>query len=273
MKLKLAISVTAAGMLAVPGADAAGGGGFAGGGFSAASTSSGSSSSAHGGARSAAPSSARSGSASRPSASGGNAARNGASNYRFAPSSARGGDSFRNFAPGSVVPFAHGGFVRGGFNGACFNGQFCWNGRRYCLPFRYGARCYGNGYLGGGYAYFGSDYLGSDYETQPPHRHEAAYQPPMDPTFVPVVVAPSAEPPAAVNAAPGPVSREFAYGSIVSDVQNRLASEGFFRGSIDGFITAGTRTAIAMFQDQHQLVITGRIDTALLQAMGLKPST
>ncbi len=154
-----------------------------------------------------------------------------------------------------------------------FTGQFCWNGRQFCFPFRFGSRYFGNGYLGGGYAYYGSDYLGSDYETKPPHRHEAAYPAPIEPIVVPIVIPPGAEPPAPVNAAPATVSREFAYGSIVTEVQSRLAGEGYFRGSIDGYITAGTRTAIAMFQDRHQLVITGRIDAALLQAMGLKPST
>ena len=92
--------------------------------------------------------------------------------------------------------------------------------------------------------------------------------------MMPIAAAPDpAMPPMAAGVAPPVTSREFAYGAIVTDVQSRLAGAGYFRGSVDGYLTAGTRTAIAMFQDSHQLVITGRIDAALLQALGLKPQT
>jgi ABC-type Fe3+ transport system permease subunit len=40
-----------------------------------------------------------------------------------------------------------------------------------------------------------------------------------------------------VGGPPAVVSHEFAYGTIVTDVQNRLAGAGFYRGSVDGYLT------------------------------------
>ncbi len=140
------------------------------------------------------------------------------------------------------------------------------NGRRFCFPFRSGSRFFGNGF-----GYFGGDYWDSEADLKSYKHDEVPYRHDSDPPPAPVADPASVSSPAESNSPPtGVVSREFAYGSIVSEVQNRLASEGFFRGSVDGYLTSGTRTAIAMFQDSHKLVITGRIDAALLQALGVK---
>ena len=166
----------------------------------------------------------------------------------------------------SALPFSLAGLGASGSTGACLAGQACWNGRRFCFPNRFGAHRFGNGY-----ASLGGDYWGSDYDTTPRKHLEAVNQNEPEPPALPATVPAAATPPSAANTPPAVVSHEFAYGTIVTEVQNRLAGAGFFRGSIDGYLTAGTRTAIAMYQDSRQLVITGRIDAALLQALGVKP--
>jgi hypothetical protein len=273
----VAITVAVAGILVARPPAAAGAGSFAsvgsssggssmshGGGGSSMSHGGGSSSMSHGG-RSVGSTATRSSGTS--SAARSSVARSNSSGYRFgSTTTGRGGNPFRNFSPGSVVPVVHGGFVASGSNGFGFAGQRGWNGRRSGFPFRNGFRHFGNGYL-----YFGPDYYGSDYEATPDQRQDAAYQAPDDAVAAPIAASATAVSPPPANFSPPVVSREFAYGSIVTEVQARLAGDGYFSGSVDGFINAGTRTAIAMFQDSHHLVITGRIDAALLQALGLKP--
>lgn len=58
-------------------------------------------------------------------------------------------------------------------------------------------------------------------------------------------------------------------GSVVSNVQIRLANEGYYRGAIDGDAGPGTRHAIADYQSDHDLRITGLINDPLLQSLRL----
>jgi hypothetical protein len=258
------LTVTVAAILIGRPSALAGGGSFASNGASSAGSSMSHGSGSGSGGRSMGSTASRSAGATAAARS--SVARSSSSGYRFTSPNARGGNPFRNFSPASVLPVTRGGFVASGSNGFGFAGRHDGNGRRFHFPFRHDFRHFGNGYI-----YFGPDYYGSDYDSQPDYRPEVVYQTPDDPVAAPVAAPPSVPSPAPANSSPAVVSREFAYGSIVSEVQARLASDGYFRGSVDGFINAGTRTAIAMFQDSHQLVITGRIDAALLQALGLKP--
>ena len=57
--------------------------------------------------------------------------------------------------------------------------------------------------------------------------------------------------------------------SIASDVQARLADLGYYRGPIDGDIGPGSRNAIANYQDDNNLRVTGRINEPLLQSLQL----
>ncbi len=52
-------------------------------------------------------------------------------------------------------------------------------------------------------------------------------------------------------------------------VQQRLAQEGYYRGSIDGVIGNGTRRAIRSYERAHGLRVDGEIDSRLLVTMGL----
>ena len=65
------------------------------------------------------------------------------------------------------------------------------------------------------------------------------------------------------------VYRDAPSGSLAAQVQSRLAREGYDPGPIDGVIGPQTRDAIADFQSDHGLPVTGRIDNSLVNALGL----
>ena len=58
-------------------------------------------------------------------------------------------------------------------------------------------------------------------------------------------------------------------GSLVVQVQRRLASAGYYSGPIDGVIGSGTRRAIRAFERSHGLPADGTIHRRLLATMGL----
>lgn len=59
-------------------------------------------------------------------------------------------------------------------------------------------------------------------------------------------------------------------GSTVAAVQERLAREGYYRGAIDGVFGPNTRAALADYQSNHGLRVTGTLDGQTLAAMGLR---
>lgn len=56
---------------------------------------------------------------------------------------------------------------------------------------------------------------------------------------------------------------------LASSVQEELVRKGYNPGAVDGVIGPQTRNAIAQFQSDHRLPVTGRIDRSLISAMGL----
>src|SRR5437667_7309677 len=73
---------------------------------------------------------------------------------------------------------------------------------------------------------------------------------------------------------PYPYGSYYPYGgsvnvSMVVQVQRRLASAGFYSGTIDGVIGRGTRRAIRAFERSHGLPVDGAIHRRLLATMGL----
>ena len=58
--------------------------------------------------------------------------------------------------------------------------------------------------------------------------------------------------------------------SVVVAAQQRLARDGYYRGQIDGVFGPETRAAIAQFQSNHGLRVTGALTTDTLQALGLR---
>jgi hypothetical protein len=64
-------------------------------------------------------------------------------------------------------------------------------------------------------------------------------------------------------------SRAVYTGSLVRQVQLRLAREGYYRSSIDGVNGTATRTAVRRYELAHGLPGDGRIGHRLLTTMGL----
>ena len=59
-------------------------------------------------------------------------------------------------------------------------------------------------------------------------------------------------------------------GSVVAQVQTRLARAGYYRGPIDGVMGSGTRYAIRAYERDHGLRMDGVINGPLLRSMGLR---
>ena len=58
-------------------------------------------------------------------------------------------------------------------------------------------------------------------------------------------------------------------GSSDASVQRALARRGYYNGPIDGDIGQGSRRAIARYQQEHGLRVTGSINSSLLNSLGL----
>ena len=58
----------------------------------------------------------------------------------------------------------------------------------------------------------------------------------------------------------------------VRNVQQRLRALGFYRGGVDGMWGAGTQSALERFQQGRGLQVTGQINPATAQALGLDPN-
>ncbi len=58
-------------------------------------------------------------------------------------------------------------------------------------------------------------------------------------------------------------------GSLIVQVQRRLASAGYYSGPIDGVIGSGTRRAIRAYERSRSLPVDGAINRRLLATMGL----
>src|SRR5690606_27084334 len=67
-----------------------------------------------------------------------------------------------------------------------------------------------------------------------------------------------------------PRSYATSYESELSvEVQQALKRRGYYRGAIDGDIGPGSRAAIRAYQADRGLAVTGRIDSSLLNALGI----
>jgi len=57
--------------------------------------------------------------------------------------------------------------------------------------------------------------------------------------------------------------------SVVSSVQSKLASLGYYHGAIDGSLGDESEAALARYQQDQDLSVTGTVTPATLQALGL----
>jgi len=58
--------------------------------------------------------------------------------------------------------------------------------------------------------------------------------------------------------------------SIGAEVQMVLAKRGYYHGDVDGVIGPMSQDAIARYQANHGLAVTGAIDAGLLSSLGLR---
>jgi hypothetical protein len=65
-------------------------------------------------------------------------------------------------------------------------------------------------------------------------------------------------------------SDQAATNATVSAVQSQLAKLGYYNGSIDGTLGDQTEAAIARYQEDQNLSVTGTLDTATIQSLGIK---
>jgi hypothetical protein len=66
-------------------------------------------------------------------------------------------------------------------------------------------------------------------------------------------------------------SDQDANNATVSAVQSKLAKLGYYRGAIDGVEGDETQAALARYQEEHDLSVTGTLTAATIQALGLQP--
>jgi hypothetical protein len=64
-------------------------------------------------------------------------------------------------------------------------------------------------------------------------------------------------------------SDQDANNATVSAVQSKLAKLGYYRGAIDGVAGDETQAALARYQEEHDLSVTGTLTAATLQSLGL----
>jgi hypothetical protein len=65
-------------------------------------------------------------------------------------------------------------------------------------------------------------------------------------------------------------SDQDANNATVSAVQTQLAKLGYYRGVIDGVAGDETEAALARYQEEHDLSVTGTLTAATLQSLGLR---
>jgi hypothetical protein len=57
--------------------------------------------------------------------------------------------------------------------------------------------------------------------------------------------------------------------AVVSSVQSQLAKRGYYGGAVDGVTGDETQAAIARYQEDKDLSVTGTVTAATLQSLGL----
>jgi His-Xaa-Ser repeat protein HxsA len=58
--------------------------------------------------------------------------------------------------------------------------------------------------------------------------------------------------------------------ATVSAVQSELSKLGYYNGAIDGALGDQTQAALARYQQDSDLSVTGTVDTATLQSLGIR---
>jgi putative peptidoglycan binding protein len=99
---------------------------------------------------------------------------------------------------------------------------------------------YPSDYYGYPYGYDDNPYSSSDSYTQNPYGYYNGYNAPTE-----------------------------SGNAVVSSVQSQLAKLGYYRGAVDGVAGDETEAAIARYQEDNDLSVTGTLTAATLQSLGL----
>jgi hypothetical protein len=141
----------------------------------------------------------------------------------------------------------HGGHHGGGHHGGHWGGHHHsghghWGGSFGYRPY-YGYSGYGYGY---GYPYYYSGWPSLSFSYSSGPRYYSSY----------------------------PAYRSYSsyrnVSSLEAVVQQELRQQGYYRGAIDGDIGPASRAAIRSYQADNGLSVTGRIDSQLLRALGVR---
>jgi His-Xaa-Ser repeat protein HxsA len=65
-------------------------------------------------------------------------------------------------------------------------------------------------------------------------------------------------------------SQQSVANAMVSAVQSQLAKLGYYNGAIDGSLGDQTEAALSRYQEDNDLSVTGTVDSATLQSLGLR---
>jgi His-Xaa-Ser repeat protein HxsA len=65
-------------------------------------------------------------------------------------------------------------------------------------------------------------------------------------------------------------SQQSVANATVSAVQSELAKLGYYNGEIDGTLGDQTEAALARYQEDNDLSVTGIVDAATLQSLGIR---
>ena len=134
-------------------------------------------------------------------------------------------------------------YGRGGYG---YGNSYGNGGRNYRNSYGYGRRGYGNSYYGGGYGHGYRSYdgprVGVSYSSRPSYYSSTS----------------------------GYRRSSTGYSDgLAVDVQRELRRRGYYRGSLDGDIGSGSRSAIRAYQSDRGLAVTGRIDSRLLRSLNI----
>jgi N-acetylmuramoyl-L-alanine amidase len=69
---------------------------------------------------------------------------------------------------------------------------------------------------------------------------------------------------------PGTITQGYESNPTVRAVQSELAKLGYYHGPIDGVMGDATEAALARYQEDHDLSVTGTVTSTTLQAIGLQ---
>jgi hypothetical protein len=121
---------------------------------------------------------------------------------------------------------------------------FWWGLYRWDYYPYYGYGSYPSDYYGDPYDYDDYPYGSYDYNTQDPYSYYNGY------------IAPAQD-----------------GNGTVSSVQSQLAQLGYYHGAVDGVAGDETQAAIARYQEDKDLSVTGTVTPATLQSLGLTQPT